>query len=824
MMQSEAGEPGQVVTFYSYKGGTGRTMALANIACLLAARATAAGGKSVLAIDWDLEAPGLHRYFQKYVRQNDAQPGLIELFQEVQTRLAGLPPDGDEEERARMLVDGIELARYVVPAKYPSLSFLRAGRFDDTYSERVNTFPWQSFFRSVPSFFRLFAERLAREYSWVLLDSRTGLTDISGVCTMLMPEKLVVVFTPNRQSLTGIVDLVRRATEYRRGSEDLRPLVVYPLPSRIETSVLPLAQQWRLGDPAGEIEGWQQQFESVFRDVYDLDETFTLERYFDNVQLQHVAPYAYGEPLPVTEERGSDRLTLTQSYETFRGYLEQDAPWTEAETSGEESPELRKQIERLNEAVRAQQVEKLPWWGWFTEHRLAIALLLLGVQLLIGGFAFWKSRADRADRGNLVFTSALRDKSRNPNAVTALLFEQALPDLRGENRRIAMEELEQRLAQMPRQVRKLQSEGPVYQLRISPDGTHIAAGYFVRDQPNLAVWDLPSGMQRLREPTTSGAAFQNSSLVTVSRSPHEAQLRNLDGVILKRFPLSGTTVATSDDGKYLAVLERNTLQILEIDSNAASGSPLKPVLSRKYEGGDFFSSPYVSFGGELVSVATNKKIDIGNLKQRNWTTFPIPSQDGSYAWAFTSTGYFAMTAENALSVWTIIPPLGKPLARFSAKADLLAFSPAHSGSDQLAILFDDGNIGIAAPPRFIPSIPISRDRNDQPLQMVWDRNHIITAGRGWVEVFDVTQPKQPPLTFEPEGSISYYTVSGNTMAIASRNEIRIVDIGSLPSVANLSAAERRKLVCTRAGRDLTREEWTAYLNDRPYEQPCKPYL
>lgn len=49
---------GRIVTFYSYKGGTGRTMALANTAWILAAN-----GKRVLAVDWDLEAPGLHRFF-----------------------------------------------------------------------------------------------------------------------------------------------------------------------------------------------------------------------------------------------------------------------------------------------------------------------------------------------------------------------------------------------------------------------------------------------------------------------------------------------------------------------------------------------------------------------------------------------------------------------------------------------------------------------------------------------------------------------------------------------------------------------------------------
>ena len=44
---------GQVVTFYSFKGGTGRTMALANVAWILAAN-----GKRVLVVDWDLESPG----------------------------------------------------------------------------------------------------------------------------------------------------------------------------------------------------------------------------------------------------------------------------------------------------------------------------------------------------------------------------------------------------------------------------------------------------------------------------------------------------------------------------------------------------------------------------------------------------------------------------------------------------------------------------------------------------------------------------------------------------------------------------------------------
>lgn len=61
-MADEVARDGRIITFYSYKGGTGRSMAMANVAWLLAFQ-----GKRVLTIDWDLEAPGLHRYLHPYL-------------------------------------------------------------------------------------------------------------------------------------------------------------------------------------------------------------------------------------------------------------------------------------------------------------------------------------------------------------------------------------------------------------------------------------------------------------------------------------------------------------------------------------------------------------------------------------------------------------------------------------------------------------------------------------------------------------------------------------------------------------------------------------
>lgn len=149
-------------------------------------------------------------------------------------------------------------------------------------------------------------------------------TDASGICSMLLPEKLVVVFTPNRQSIEGAVDLVEKAVDYRRRSDDLRPLMVLPLPSRIEPTMERLRRQWRFDDAIG----YQVRFEKVFKAAYALP-TCDLTAYFDEIQIQQVPDYAYGEEIAVlVESNASDRLSLTRSYESFALRLTSNAaPW-----------------------------------------------------------------------------------------------------------------------------------------------------------------------------------------------------------------------------------------------------------------------------------------------------------------------------------------------------------------------------------------------------------------------------------------------------------------------------------------------------------------
>ncbi|MGH9874427.1 MAG: KGGVGR-motif variant AAA ATPase [Pyrinomonadaceae bacterium] len=342
---------GQIITFYSYKGGTGRSMALANIACILAERQSISGGKGVLMIDWDLEAPGLHRYFHNRLAVNrltlgrsdashDEKPGLIDLFYEFNDKTDYHISQGStlsdtsnqtlsKEQLAHEAIAAVDLKQYVLPTTLSGLDLLKSGKFSrqnpNEYSERVNKFNWEALYTKTPHLIRVFAETLAKDYAYVLIDSRTGVTDISGICTMLLPEKLVVVFTPNLQSLKGGLDLIRRATDYRKESADLRPLVVFPLVSRVEMSEPELRHDWRFGNK--ETNGYQPEFERALAEVYG-KENITLDQYFDQLQIQHIPKYAYGEEIAVLSEKTWDKFSLRRSYRTFADKLiESHSPW-----------------------------------------------------------------------------------------------------------------------------------------------------------------------------------------------------------------------------------------------------------------------------------------------------------------------------------------------------------------------------------------------------------------------------------------------------------------------------------------------------------------
>jgi Mrp family chromosome partitioning ATPase len=190
----------EVITFYSYKGGTGRSLAVANVACLFAnVGDTAGSNRRVLAMDWDLEAPGLDRYFDPHFRPQSAadgairrtQNGVVDLFTFLRDSFVSDSIDGlVSDSQVRTLLTSVKVEDFVVPTRFNALDIMTAGRSDGDYSQRVRSLDWERLLRTAPDLMPAFLEWLGVAYDVVLIDARTGVTDVSGICSLSLTTVL----------------------------------------------------------------------------------------------------------------------------------------------------------------------------------------------------------------------------------------------------------------------------------------------------------------------------------------------------------------------------------------------------------------------------------------------------------------------------------------------------------------------------------------------------------------------------------------------------------------------------------------------------------
>jgi len=125
----------------------------------------------VLCVDWDLEAPGLDRYFHQWLKQPQ-NPGVVEL---IHAHVEEKNPRWQE---------------YVVELKLGSaelpLHLMPAGIQDDTYKRRIQSLDWASLYEknALGDFLERMRDEWRDSYDFILIDSRTGITDIGGICTI----------------------------------------------------------------------------------------------------------------------------------------------------------------------------------------------------------------------------------------------------------------------------------------------------------------------------------------------------------------------------------------------------------------------------------------------------------------------------------------------------------------------------------------------------------------------------------------------------------------------------------------------------------------
>lgn len=355
-----------IYTFYSFKGGVGRSMALANVAELLYRR-----GSNVLIVDFDLEAPGLEGYFntsEAVFSPNEIQGkrGVIDLILSY-SEMRSLPALklSQSENLTGSATPNVfpypvePLSNFVVPIYKPSgkggsLSIVPAGaRKGDEfthYAQSVRTFDWDDFYTNLDGelFFEWFRHEAESMADYVLVDSRTGVTEMSGVCTYQLADVVAMFVSPNQQNLDGTLMMARSLSnpelieEGRKG----RPLSLVFVPSRVEQ-----------GD-AELLDKFANEFDKTLG-RYIVNSLIFEKSAFIDLKIPYVAHYAFMERIAAREPERASAADLIEAFERLVSALQlhgseneqAEKLYNKALIWGDEPKEKERAIEAIERAV-----------------------------------------------------------------------------------------------------------------------------------------------------------------------------------------------------------------------------------------------------------------------------------------------------------------------------------------------------------------------------------------------------------------------------------------------------------------------------------------
>ncbi len=173
----------------------GRSLAMMNCAAELVQK-----GRNVLVVDFDLEAPGLESFNLPLPRGK--KKGIVDYVRNY-LKTNSAPP--------------IEPYLYKVgldPKLSGELCMMPAGDRSRGYNQRLLSIDWQDLYDRRDGY--LLFENLKAQWKkylnpdYVLVDSRTGYTDVGEICTRQLPDAVVFMYFPNAQNLSGLSRIVRK--------------------------------------------------------------------------------------------------------------------------------------------------------------------------------------------------------------------------------------------------------------------------------------------------------------------------------------------------------------------------------------------------------------------------------------------------------------------------------------------------------------------------------------------------------------------------------------------------------------------------------------
>lgn len=198
-----------IITFYSYKGGVGRSTLLSSYALHFSNL-----GKTVVVLDCDFEAPGFDNFFVEDQSAIEYSNGLVEYF--LDSEMNGVSRlDGYYREASKVYSGDGEI--FIFASGNLDTGFSTGTLFGTNLDHYLNGLSRLNIFSKdyiVERFKTLFTQ-IERELhpDVILIDSRTGFNDLYGITSLRFSQILVGVFGIDIQSRPGLeyfINLLKR--------------------------------------------------------------------------------------------------------------------------------------------------------------------------------------------------------------------------------------------------------------------------------------------------------------------------------------------------------------------------------------------------------------------------------------------------------------------------------------------------------------------------------------------------------------------------------------------------------------------------------------